>query len=172
MNGSAAGQLTLEPLRQLAQVETEIQSLDKQFATRAFEHPQVKLLTTPPGVDYTIRRMCLLGLRRCGAPCRCRPRCCPFLFWSPPRISRGPLLSRPHHQTRFQPRLLAAHPSGAACKRLPRAARCFLSPDNEKRKNRKLAVVATAPKLVSIAWHMLKNKICIATRSPKQSWPN
>jgi transposase len=51
----SAGQLTVERhLRQLAQVEEEIQLLDKQLAVHAYQHPQIQLLMTLPGFDYTV----------------------------------------------------------------------------------------------------------------------
>jgi hypothetical protein len=76
------------------------------------------------------------------------------------------LLSWPHHQGRKQPGSLVADPILSARRRHPGPLGAFFR-RLAKRKNRQVAIVAVARKLVSIAYLMLKNNEPYRYAKPK-----
>lgn len=153
-------------LRQLELVEQELTALDQQLAEATYRQPQVKLLLTLPGVDVTVaqtlaaalgditrfpdadKAAAYLGLvpstRQSGAHCyhgRITKQGASHARW---------MLVEAAQQVGRHP-----GPLGVFFRRLV------------KRKNRNIAVVATARKLVTIAWHMLKNNEPYRYAQPK-----
>lgn len=153
----ALGQCALERyLRQLAQVEAEFQLLDDELAARAYQHPQIKLLMSLPGVDYAVAESILAVL---GEVTRFPdPDCAAAYFGLVPSTHQsgqhcyhGRITKQGSAHGRWMLIQAAQHvathpgPLGVFFRRLAR------------KKNRNVAVVATARKLVTIAWHMLTN---------------
>lgn len=163
----SAGQLTLERhLRQLAQVQQEIQLLDQQLATHAYAHPQVKLLMTLPGFDYTVAEsvFAVLGdVTRFADADRAAAYfgLVPSTHQSGGHCYHGHITKQGSRHGRWlliqAAQHVGAHPGplGVFFRRLA------------KKKNRNVAVVATARKLVTIAWHMLKNNEPYRYAQPK-----
>jgi transposase len=162
-----AGQLTLERhLRQLAQVETEIALVDQQLAVQAFQHPQVKVLMTLPGFDYTIAEcvFSVLGdVTRFADADRAAAYfgLVPSTHQSGGHCYHGHITKQGSRHGRWlliqAAQHLSAHPGplGVFFRRIM------------KKKNRNVAVVAAARKLVTIAWHMLKNNEPYRYAQPK-----
>jgi transposase len=162
-----AGQRALERhLRQLAQVEGEFQLLDDELAEQAWQQPQIKLLMSLPGVDYAVAEAVLAVL---GDVARFSdPDCAaayfglvPSTYQSGQHCYHGRITKQGSAHGRWMliqaAQHLARHPGplGVFFRRLAH------------RKNRNVAVVATARKLVTIAWHMLKNNEPYRYAQPK-----
>jgi transposase len=152
-----AGQRALERhLRQLAQVESEFQLLDGELAEHAWQHPQIKLLMSLPGVDYAVAEslLAVLGeITRFAEPDRAAAYfgLVPSTHQSGMHCYHGRITKQGSAHGRWMliqaAQQIARHPGplGVFFRRLA------------GKKNRNVAVVATARKLVTIAWHMLKN---------------
>lgn len=151
------GQRALERhLRQLAQVEGEFQLLDDELAAHASQHPQIKLLMSLPGVDYPVAESMLAVL---GEVTRFPDADCaaayfglvPSTHQSGSHCYHGRITKQGSAHGRWMLIQAAQHvaqhpgPLGVFFRRLAR------------KKNRNVAVVATARKLVTIAWHMLNH---------------
>lgn len=162
-----AGQRALERhLRQLAQVESEFQLLDEELAGHAWQHPQIKLLMSLPGVDYAVAESLLAVL---GDSSRFGDADCaaayfglvPSTHQSGNRCYHGRITKQGSSHGRWMLIQAAQHgalhpgPLGVFFRRIAR------------KKNRNVAVVATARKLVTIAWHMLKNNEPYRYAQPK-----
>jgi transposase len=142
-------------LRLLGYVETEIAQLDQQLAEAAYDEPRVKLLMTLPGVSLTVAQTLWAVLGeverfRDGDHAASYLGLVPSTHQSGPRCYHGPITKQGHRHARGLLVQAAHHvadhpgPLGAFFRRVA------------KRRGYNVAVVATARKLVVIAWHMLK----------------
>jgi len=142
-------------LRMLAVVEAEIERQDQVLATHAYDEPQVKLLMTLPGVSLVVAQTLWAVL---GEVERFRDAdhaasylgLVPSTHQSGRHCYHGPITKAGHRHARSllvqAAQNLTDHPGplGAFFRRVA------------KRRGHNVAVVATARKLVVIAWHMLK----------------
>ena len=163
----APGQRALEwHMRQLAQVETEFQLLDEELAAHAYQHPQIKLLMSLPGVDYPVAEslLAVLGdIARFPHPDKAAAYfgLAPSTHQSGSHCYHGRITKQGSAHGRWMLIQAAQHvarhpgPLGVFFRRLAR------------KKNRNVAVVATARKLVTIAWHMLKDNQPYRYAQPK-----
>lgn len=153
-------------LRQLAQVEAEFQLLDDELAAHAYAHPQIQLLMSLPGVDYPVGEsiLAVLGdVSRFGDADAAAAYfgLVPSTHQSGAHCYHGRITKQGSSHGRWMliqaAQHLATHPGplGVFFRRLAR------------KKNRNVAVVATARKLVTIAWHMLKNNEPYRYAQPK-----
>lgn len=143
-------------LRLLRQVETELEAIRGVMAAEAWADARIKLLMTLPGVDVAVAHALVATL---GDPARFPDpdRAAAYLGLVPStrqsadHCYHGPITKQGRGHARWLLVQAAQHlgnhpgPLGVFFRRLAR------------RKNRNVAVVATARKLVTIAWHMLKN---------------
>jgi transposase len=141
-------------LRLLAAVDQELAVLERELAVQGYADPRVKLLLTIPGVNVTVAQTLLAAL---GDPTRFRDGdhaasylgLVPSTRQSAERRYHGPITRAGNGHARWVLVQAAQHfgtqagPLGVCFRRLAR------------RKNRNVAVVAVARKLVVIAWHML-----------------
>lgn len=161
------GQRALERyLRQLAQVEAEFQLLDDELAQHAYEDPQIKLLMSLPGVDYAVAENMLAVL---GDVSRFQDADAAAAYFGLVPSTRqsgnhcyhGRITKQGSSHGRWMLIQAAQHvgchpgPLGVFFRRLAR------------KKNRNVAVVASARKLVTIAWHMLRNQEPYRYAQPK-----
>ena len=142
-------------LRLLSAGEAELATLDLTLIQEAHAEPQVRLLMTLPGVDYTVALALIAVL---GGPDRFADGdhaaaylgLVPSTHQSGEHCYHGPITKQGNRRARWlliqAAQHVAAHPGplGVFFRRLA------------KKKNRNVAVVATARKLVVIAWHMLQ----------------
>ena len=147
-------QLLDSDLRLLQHVEAELKTLDQMLVPKAYADERVKLLLTLPGVDYTVAQTVLAALGelrrfRDGDHAASYLGLAPSTRQSAERCYHGPITKRGNGQARWMlvqaAQHLAKHPGplGVFFRRLAR------------KKNRNVAVVAVARKLVVIAWHLL-----------------
>jgi transposase len=141
-------------LRLLEQVEAEIANIEKLLIPRAYADSRVPLLMTLPGVDYTVAQTVLAALGDIGRfpdgdHAAAYLGLVPSTKQSAEHCYHGPITKRGNGHARWllvqAGQHVAKHPGplGVFFRRLA------------KRKNRNVAVVAAARKLVVIAWHML-----------------
>lgn len=141
-------------LRLLAKAEEELDAVEILVARQAYEDPRAKLLMTLPGVDYAVAQTLLAALgdiRRFadGQHAASYLGLVPSTHQSAEHCYHGPITKQGSGKARWMLIQAAQHvaehpgPLGAFCRRLLR------------KKNRNVAVVATARKLVVIAWYML-----------------
>jgi transposase len=152
----ADGQVALaSDLRLLEAVEEEIARQEQGLAQLGYVDPQVKLLITLPGVDLTVAQTLLATLGdvtrfRDGAHAASYLGLVPSTKQSAATCYHGPITRQGNGHARAMlvqaAQRVGTHPGplGAFFRRL------------NKRKNRSVAVVATARKLVVIAWQMLR----------------
>jgi transposase len=153
----ADGQRALaSDLRLLEAVEEEITQQEKELAQVGYADPQVKLLMTLPGVDLIVAQTLRATLGdvtrfRDGAHAASYLGLVPSTKQSAASCYHGPITRQGSGHARAMlvqaAQRVGAHPGplGAFFRRL------------STRKNRSVAVVATARKLVVIAWQMLRN---------------
>ncbi len=153
----AAGRRALDShLRQLDALEREQKQLQRILAVQAQQHPAVKLLITLPGVDVAVAQALLAALGDIarfanGDQAAAFLGLVPSTHQSAEHCYHGPITKQGRSHSRWLLVQAAQHlgrhpgPLGVFFRRL------------KKRKNHNVAVVATARKLVTIAWHMLKN---------------
>jgi transposase len=136
--------------------EAELAILDKELSAAAFQDGRVKLLMTLPGVDYPVAQTLIATLGDIhrfqeAGDTAAYLGLVPSTHQSGPHCYHGPITRHGNGKARWMmvqaAQHVAAHhgPLGVFFRRLL------------KKKNRNVAVVATARKLVVIAWHMLKN---------------
>jgi len=153
-------------LRTLALIEEQISELDQQLAEAAYQQPQIKLLMTLPGVDVTVAQTlaaALGGIARFPNPDKAAAYLglVPSTRQSGNHCYHGRITKQGASHARWMlvqaAQQVARHPGplGVFFRRLAR------------KKNRNVAVVATARKLVTIAWHMLKNNEPYRYAQPK-----
>jgi transposase len=151
----AEGRLLLDSdLRILRSVEDEIVTLDRLLAIKGYAQSDVKLLMSLPGVDVTVAQAVLAALGdikrfRDGAHAASYLGLVPSTRQSAEHCHHGPITKAGNGQARWMLIQAAQHvrlhpgPLGVFFRRLA------------KKKNANVAVVATARKLVVIAWQML-----------------
>jgi transposase len=143
-------------LRQLARIENELAALDRELVARARNEPRVQLLMTLPGIDYVVGLGLLAALGditrfRDGDHAASYLGLAPSTRQSANHCYHGHITKAGSSQARWLLtqgcQHVARHPGplGAFYRRLA------------KRKNRQVAIVAVARKLVTIAYLMLKN---------------
>lgn len=153
-------------LRQLSQVEAEFALLDDELAAKAYAHPQIRLLMSLPGVDYAVAEslLAVLGdITRFPHPDKAAAYfgLAPSTHQSGDHCYHGRITKQGSAHGRWMLIQAAQHvgthpgPLGVFFRRLAR------------KKNRNVAVVATARKLVTIAWHMLRNNEPYRYAQPK-----
>lgn len=141
-------------LRLLELTRQELEEHDAVLVQNAWEDPRVKLLITMPGVDVTVALAILaalgdIGRFKDGNHVAAYLGLVPSVSQSGERCYHGHITKRGNGKARWlliqAAQHLATHPGplGVFFRRLAR------------RKNRNVAVVATARKLAVIAWHML-----------------
>lgn len=141
-------------LRLLESIEAEIAAMDQTLATLAYGDPRIKLLMTLPGVDFGVATTVLAALGdlarfRDGAHAASYLGLVPSTRQSGDHCYHGPITRHGNPHARWllvqAAQHLSAHPGplGVFFRRL------------HQKKNRNVAVVACARKLVVIAWHML-----------------
>ena len=153
-------------LRQLDRVEQELLALTSQIAVHAHQTPAVKLLMTLPGVDFTVAETILAALgdiSRFKTPDQAASYLglVPSTRQSGDHCYHGPITKQGARHARWLLVQAAQHaalhpgPLGAFFRRIA------------KKKNRNVAVVAVAHKLVVLAWHMLHNNEPYRYAQPK-----
>lgn len=152
----AVGRQTLDRhLRQLARLEEELDALTGGLAVQAHADARTRLLMTLPGVDFPVAQTLLAALSdidRFPNPDRAAAYLglAPSTRQSAAHCYHGPITKQGNSHARWMlvqaAQSVATHPGplGVFFRRL------------QKKKNRNVAVVATARKLVTIAWHMLR----------------
>jgi transposase len=144
-------------LRLLEAIERQSNVIDSMIVTESYDDSDVQLLMTLPGVDYTIAhaiKATLADVERFPEPDKAASYLglVPSVKQSASKCYNGPITKAGASQVRWlliqAAQCVSRHPGplGAFFRKL------------ERRKNRNVAVVATARKLVTIAWHMLKHK--------------
>ena len=144
-------------LRHLAFLESEIAEQHHSVACQAYADPRVKLLMTLPGVDFTVAQSLLAALGdvdRFPTPEKAAAYLglVPSTRQSAEHCFHGPITKQGRSHSRWLLVQAAQHldrhpgPLGVFFRRLAR------------KKNRNVAVVATAHKLVLIAWRMLRRQ--------------
>jgi transposase len=138
----------------LTVVESELADLEKQLAGYAWEDQRTKLLMTLPGVNFAVAQTVIAALGdiarfRDGHHAASYLGLVPSTHQSADHCYHGPITRRGNGHARWMmiqaAQHVAAHPGplGVFMRRLL------------KKKNRNVAVVAAARKLVVVAWHML-----------------
>lgn len=142
--------------RLLKGIETELVRIGDQLAVDGFDEPRIRLLMTLPGVDVAVAQT-LLGALGDATRFKSPDHAAAYLGLVPStkqsgdHCYHGPITKQGRGHTRWLLVQAAQHignhsgPLGVFFRRLL------------NRKNRNVAVVATARKLVTIAWHMLRN---------------
>lgn len=143
-------------LRLLDLIESEIQRITAKLAKLAWRDPQVKLLMTLPGVDFTVAQAILAtfgDVSRFDSADKAAAYLglVPSTRQSGDHCYHGRITKQGNSHARWLMVQAAQHldshpgPLGHFFRKI------------SHRKNRNVAVVASARKLVTIAWHMLKN---------------
>jgi transposase len=150
------GRQTLDRhLRQLRRLEEELTALTDELAVQAHADPRTRLLMTLPGVDFPVAQTLLAALGEVdrfpdGNRAAAYLGLVPSTHQSAEHCYHGRITKQGNSHARWMlvqaAQSLARHPGplGVFFRRL------------QKKKNRNVAVVATARKLVTIAWHMLR----------------
>lgn len=144
-------------LRVLEQIEGEIEKLDKRIAELSYPDESVRLLITLPGVGVTVAQGLLAAwgdIDRFPDADRAASYLglVPSVYQSAKSCHYGRITKQGSSHARWMLIQAAQHvdkhpgPVGVFFRRL------------NKKKNRNVAVTATARKMATIAWHMLKNR--------------
>ncbi len=149
------GRMTIDSdLRQLDSVHKEIAALDALLSKKGYHDPRVKLLMTQPGVDVGVAHTLLAALGDVsrfpdGDHAASYLGLAPSTRQSAEHCYHGPITKAGNGHARWMMIQAAQHlrthpgPLGVFFRKIA------------KKKNHNVAVVATARKLVVIAWHML-----------------
>lgn len=143
-------------LELLAHVEALIEDVTATLAAQAQSDPRIRLLMTLPGVDFTVAQTLLSAfgdIQRFSDADKAAAYLglVPSTYQSGEHCYHGRITKQGRGHARWMLVEAAQHldkhpgPLGVFFRRI------------QKRKSRNVAVVATARKLVTIAWHMLKN---------------
>jgi transposase len=143
-------------LRQLEAVQGEVERLETRLAQEAYHDRRAKLLMTLPGVDCTVAQALLAALGEVdrfpdGDRAAAYLGLVPSTYQSGEHCYHGRITKQGRSHARWLLVQAAQHldrhpgPLGVFWRRIAR------------KKNRNVAVVATARKLVTIAWRMLKH---------------
>lgn len=141
----------------LSAVAEQSLAIDLLIVNESYADPDVQLLMTMPGIDYTTAhalKATLADISRFSSPDKAASYLglVPSVKQSAAKCYTGPITKAGSSQVRWlliqAAQSVSRHPGplGGFFRKL------------ERRKNRNIAVVATARKLVTIAWHMLTNK--------------
>jgi transposase len=152
----AGRQALRRQLQLLAFTEELIGEVTQTLAAQAYSDPRIKLLMTLPGVDFTVAQTLLAALGDSSRfPSADQAAAylglVPSTYQSGEHCYHGRITKQGRGHARWMLVEAAQHvdrhpgPLGVFFRRIA------------KKKNRNVAVVATARKLVTIAWHMLKN---------------
>jgi transposase len=144
-------------LRLLEANASESAAVDRMIVVESYDDPEIQLLMTIPGCDYTVAhalKATLGDISRFPTPDQAAKYLglVPRVKQSSDKCYHGSITKAGASETRWllvqAAQRVGTHPGplGAFFRKLVH------------RKNRNVAVVATARKLVTIAWHMLKNK--------------
>jgi hypothetical protein len=144
-------------LRLLAHIEGELDIFNRELAAHAYQSETVKLLMTLPGVDVAVAETLLAALGDVSRfPTADQAAAylglAPSTYQSGEHCYHGRITKQGRGHARWMLVQAAQHlgnhpgPLGVFFRRVA------------QRKTRNVAVVAAARKLVTIAWHMLKNK--------------
>lgn len=164
-----AGRLALDRyLRQLDAVELEIAQMNRLLAREAYDDARVQLLMTLPGVDVAVAQTLLAAFGDVARFASADHAAAylglvPSTHQSAEHCYHGPITKQGRGHARWLLVQAAQHlgkhpgPLGVFFRRLA------------KKKNRNVAVVAAARKLVVIAWHMLKNNEPYRYAQPKST---
>jgi hypothetical protein len=155
-------------LRLLGSLEAELTATAHMIDCNSYADPRVLLLMTLPGVDCTVAYtlMAALGdIDRFPSPGKAAAYLglVPRIKQSADKSYTGPITKAGSSQARWMlvqaAQSVGRHPGtlGAFFRKLAR------------RKNRNVAVVATARKLVTIAWHRLKNNEPYRYATPRRT---
>jgi transposase len=142
-------------LRQLAATQAEVTALEDRLANEAYHDARAKLLLSLPGVDFTVAQALLSALGEVerfpdGDHAAAYLGLVPSTYQSGEHCYHGHITKQGRSHARWLLVQAAQHldrhpgPLGVFFRRIAR------------KKNRNVAVVATARKLVTIAWRMLK----------------
>lgn len=153
-------------LRHLAFVEAELAAQQTALARQAYADPRVKLLMTLPGVDCAVAQALLAALGDVtrfptAEKAAAYLGLVPSTHQSADHCYHGPITKQGRSHARWLLVQAAQHidrhpgPLGVFFRRIAR------------KKNRNVAVVATAHKLVRIAWHMLRRQEPYRYAQPK-----
>jgi transposase len=167
LDADAAAALEAE-LNLLEHIETDIAALKQQVMCEAYVNPQIRLLMTLPGMDAATAQAVmstLADITRFRSPDRAASYLglTPSTKQSAEHTYYGPITRHGNPHARWLLVQAAQHicrhpgPLGAFFRKLA------------ARKNHNIAVVACARKLVTIAWHMLKNNEPYRYASPRQT---
>lgn len=154
----------------LTDLERQMDIVGRELRGRAYEDERIKLLITLPGVDVTVAQAMLAAW---GDPGRFRDAdhaaaylgLVPSTKQSASTCYHGPITKQGNRRARVMLVQAAQHladnpgPLGFFFRRLA------------KKKNRQIAVVATARKLAVIAWHLLKHGEPYRYALPHQTAP-
>lgn len=152
----AQGQLLIQSdLRLLQALQQELETLGQLLAQQGWQDSRVRLLMTLPGVDVTVAESVLAALgdiERFRTPEQAAAYLglVPSTRQSADKCYHGPITKRGNNQARWM-LIQAAQQMGRNPGPLGHFFRRL-----KQRKNHNVAVVATARKLVMIAWHMLR----------------
>ena len=165
----AEGRLYLDSdLRLLKHAEEELALLDQMLAEKGYQEERVKLLMTLPGVSLAVAQTLLAALGNIGrfsSPDEAASYLglVPSTRQSADHCYHGPITKAGRGHARWM-LIQAAHhlhnqpgPLGVFFRRLAR------------KKSYNVAVVATARKMIVIAWHMLKHNEPYRYAQPKQT---
>jgi transposase len=141
-------------LRQLEAVQEQVVQLEDRLVREAYHDPRAKLLVTLPGVDFTVAQALLSALGEVdrfpdGNRAAAYLGLAPSTYQSGEHCYHGHITKQGRSHARWLLVQAAQHldrhpgPLGVFFRRIAR------------KKNRNVAVVATARKLVTIAWQML-----------------
>lgn len=153
-------------LRLLEEIARQSDVIDTMIVQESYDDPDVQLLMTLSGIDYTTAhalKATLADVNRFPDPDKAASYLglVPSVKQSAGKCYNGPITKAGATQVRWllvqAAQSVSRHPGplGAFFRKL------------ERRKNRNVAVVATARKMVTIAWHMLKNKEPYRYASPQ-----
>jgi transposase len=171
------GRLPLDPLGKqaldsqlffLEMIQTETEMFTDHLARLAYKSPQVQLLMTIPGVDFPTAQSILAMIGDWSRFPNADKAAAyfglvPSTHQSAEKCYHGSITKHGNGHARWMLVQAAQHldthpgPVGVFFRRIA------------KRKNRNVAVVATARKLVAIAWHMLKNNEPYRYADPKST---
>jgi len=138
-------------------VQREVEAVTDSCAEKAYDNPQIKLLMTLPGFDFCAAGSLLAAL---GDITRfpSADKAAAYLGLAPSTYQSGDKCyhGRITKQGRSHARWMLTEAAQAAASH-PGPLGAFFRKLAKRRNNRNLAITATARKLVTIAWHMLKN---------------
>ena len=143
-------------LRLLALTEQEIAHLEEKLVSEAWQDEKVRLLMSIPGIDYTVAQTCLAAIGDVSRFANAKKLTSylglnPSTRQSATHCVHGPITKQGNAHARWL-LVQAAQHLGLYRGPLGQTMRNII-----RRKNRKVAVVACARKLVVLVWHVLSS---------------